>query len=87
MKKIRTVVKARPQFIKLARAPESCGENFKRCLSTQDSRQHYDHNTSDVFFEEMEIPMSNYNLGLSDKTHEQMSGQMLMKIKEAFLKK
>jgi UDP-N-acetylglucosamine 2-epimerase (non-hydrolysing)/UDP-GlcNAc3NAcA epimerase len=41
---------------------------------------------SDVFFEEMDIPKPNYNLGISGGTHGQMTGQMLIKIEEVLLK-
>ena len=41
---------------------------------------------SDVFFEEMDIPKPDYNLGVSGGTHGQMTGQMLIKLEEVFLK-
>lgn len=47
--------------------------------------QHYDHNMSGVFFEEMDIPKPNYHLGICGGTHGQMTGQMLIKIEEVLL--
>lgn len=86
MKKICTVVGARPQFIKLAvvsrvlrKQPE-----FQEVLIH--TGQHYDHNMSDVFFEEMDIPKPDYNLGISGGTHGQMTGRMLEEIEKVFLK-
>lgn len=86
MKKICTVVGARPQFIKLAvvsrvlrKQPE-----FQEVLIH--TGQHYDHNMSEVFFEEMDIPKPDYNLGISGGSHGQMTGQMLIELEKVFLK-
>ncbi len=84
MKKICTVVGARPQFIKLAVVSRVLRKEFQEVLIH--TGQHYDHNMSDVFFEEMDIPHPDYNLGISGGTHGQMTGQMLMKLEEVFLK-
>ncbi len=84
MKKICTVVGARPQFIKLAVVSRVLRKEFKEVLIH--TGQHYDRNMSDVFFEEMDIPKPDYNLGISGGTHGQMTGQMLIKIEEVFLK-
>lgn len=86
MKKICTVVGARPQFIKLAvvsrvlrKQPE-----FQEVLIH--TGQHYDHNMSEVFFEEMDIPKPDYNLGISGGSHGQMTGRMLIELEKVFLK-
>lgn len=85
MKKICTVVGARPQFIKLAvvsrvlrREPD-----IKEVLIH--TGQHYDYNMSDVFFAEMGIPHPDYNLGVSGGSHGQMTGQMLIEIEKVLL--
>lgn len=41
---------------------------------------------SDVFFEELNIPKPDYNLGISGGSHGQMTGKMLMAIEELLLK-
>lgn len=84
MKKICTVVGARPQFIKLAVVSRVLRKEFREVLVH--TGQHYDHNMSDVFFEEMEIPKPDYNLGVSGGSHGQMTGQMLIKIEDVLLK-
>ena len=67
MKKICSVVGARPQFIKLAVVSRVLRKEFQEVLIH--TGQHYDHNMSDVFFEEMDIPKPDYNLGISGGSH------------------
>jgi UDP-GlcNAc3NAcA epimerase len=48
--------------------------------------QHFDHNMSQVFFDEMEIPAPHYNLEISGLNHGAMTGRMLERIEEVLLK-
>lgn len=84
MKKICTVVGARPQFIKLAVVSRILRKEFHEVLIH--TGQHYDPNMSDIFFEEMGIPEPDYNLGVSGGTHGQMTGRMLIEIEEVLQK-
>lgn len=84
MKKICTVVGARPQFIKLAVVSRELRKKFREVLIH--TGQHYDHNMSEVFFEEMDIPKPDYNLGVSGGSHGQMTGRMLIKLEEVLQK-
>ena len=84
MKKICSVMGARPQFIKLAVVSRVLRKHYHEVLIH--TGQHYDHNMSDVFFEEMDIPKPDYNLGVSGGSHGQMTGQMLIKLEEVFMK-
>lgn len=83
MKKICTVVGARPQFIKLAVVSRVLRREFREILIH--TGQHYDHNMSDIFFDEMDIPRPDYNLGVSGGNHGQMTGQMLIKMEAVLL--
>ncbi|EOS69069.1 UDP-N-acetylglucosamine 2-epimerase [Lachnospiraceae bacterium MD308] len=78
--KILTVVGARPQFIKAAVVSRELRKKHTEVLVH--TGQHYDYNMSDIFFEELDIPKPDYNLGISGGSHGQMTGQMLIKIEE-----
>lgn len=82
--KIVTIVGARPQFIKAAAGSRCLRKNHKEILVH--TGQHFDPNMSDIFFEEMEIPKPDYNLGISGGTHGQMTGKMLIGIEEILIK-
>ncbi len=80
MKKIVTILGARPQFVKsavLSRIIKNHNELEEVIVHTG---QHYDANMSAVFFEEMEIPNPKYNLDINGLSHGAMTGQMLEKI-------
>jgi UDP-GlcNAc3NAcA epimerase len=79
--KIITVLGARPQFIKAATVSRELTKSGvqERIVHTG---QHFDHNMSQVFFDEMEIPRPHYNLEVSNLGHGAMTGRMLEKIEE-----
>lgn len=83
--KILTVLGARPQFIKAAafsRAVANCQDIEEVIIHTG---QHYDQNMSDIFFDEMDIPIPRYNLQTGGKTHGAMTGQQLEEIEDILL--
>lgn len=84
MRKICTVVGARPQFVKLAAVSPVLRRGFREVLIH--TGQHYDYNMSNLFFDEMNIPRPDYNLGVSGGTHGQMTGRMLAAIEEVLLR-
>lgn len=86
MKKVVTVVGARPQFIKLAVVSRALRRQTELQEVLVHTGQHYDHNMSDVFFEEMDIPKPDYNLGISGGTHGEMTGKMLIEIEKVLMK-
>lgn len=84
MKKICTVIGARPQFIKAAPVSKVLRTEFNEILIH--TGQHYDNNMSDIFFEELNIPKPDYNLGIGSGGHGQMTGEMLRKLEEIYIK-
>lgn len=82
--KIVTVVGARPQFIKAAVVSHVIRERHTEILVH--TGQHFDYNMSGQFFDELEIPKPDYNLGISGGTHAQMTGRMMVAVEEVLLK-
>ena len=82
--KIVTVVGARPQFIKAAMVSKELRKNYDEVMIH--TGQHFDYNMSEVFFEEMNIPYPDYNLGISGGTHGEMTGKMLIEIEKILIK-
>lgn len=81
--KIVTVVGARPQFIKAAVVSHVLRKEHTEILVH--TGQHYDYNMSEQFFEELDIPKPDYNLGISGGSHAEMTGRMMMAIEEVLL--
>ena len=85
MKKIVTILGARPQFVKAAVLSRVISKYHKEEEVIIHTGQHYDANMSDIFFDEMEIPKPKYNLAINGLSHGAMTGQMLSKIEEVLL--
>lgn len=84
MRKIITVVGARPQFIKAA----TLSRQFPKVGVEEKivhTGQHFDSNMSEVFFEEMEIPRPAYHLEIHNLSHGAMTGRMLEGIEKILL--
>lgn len=82
--KIVTVVGARPQFIKAAVVSHVLRKKHKEILVH--TGQHFDHNMSELFFEELDIPKPDFNLGISGGSHAEMTGRMMISIEEVLQK-
>lgn len=82
--KVVTVVGARPQFIKAAVVSHELRKRHSEILIH--TGQHYDYNMSQQFFEELDIPQPDYNLGISGGTHAQMTAKMMVGIEEILQK-
>ena len=79
--KIATIIGARPQFIKAA----PVGRELRRAGHQEfliHTGQHYDRNMSGTFFEQLEIPEPDVNLGIGSGSHGRQTGEMLIRLEE-----
>jgi UDP-GlcNAc3NAcA epimerase len=84
MKKVVTILGARPQFIKAATLSRVFNERGINEVIIH-TGQHYDWNMSDIFFDQMAIPKPSYSLNISSKHHGEMTGKMLEGIEKVLL--
>jgi UDP-GlcNAc3NAcA epimerase len=87
MKKIVTIIGARPQIIKAAAVSRAIrnrfGMQFEEVIVH--TGQHYDANMSASFFDELSIPQPKYNLGVGSGNHGAQTSKMIAGIEEILL--
>ena len=88
MKKVLTIIGARPQIIKASAIGRAIKNHFSDHLKEiiVHTGQHYDHNMSQVFFEELSIPKPDYNLSVGSGNHGAQTAKMIEGIEEILLK-
>ncbi len=88
MKKIVTIIGARPQIIKAAALSRAINKSFPNQLEEiiVHTGQHYDDNMSNVFFEELNIPKPKYNLNVGSASHAAQTSAMIIGIEEILQK-
>jgi UDP-GlcNAc3NAcA epimerase len=87
MKKILSVVGARPQIIKASAFSRAIRTNYKDLIQEVivHTGQHYDENMSAIFFDELEIPIPNYNLNVGSSSHANQTAKIMQGIEELIL--
>lgn len=81
---ILSVVGARPQFIKLAPLSNEIRKHHTELIIH--TGQHFDKEMSDLFFNQLEIPEPDYNLGIGGGGHGEQTGKMLKEIEKVCLR-
>lgn len=86
--KIVTIIGARPQIIKAAALSRAIKEHFLKEIKEVivHTGQHYDGNMSQVFFDELGIPVPHYNLGVGSASHGTQTARMIEGIEAILLK-
>lgn len=87
--KIVTVIGARPQFIKAAPVSRAIHRhNLQTRLAREriaevliHTGQHYDEEMSAVFFQELEIPKPDYELGVGSGPHGWQTSQLMLSLR------
>lgn len=89
LRKIVTIVGARPQFVKAAvvsrslRSRRDYGSFLEEIIIH--TGQHFDDNMSQIFFDELKIPTPDHYLNLGGGSHGQMTGAMLTEIEKKLI--
>ncbi|MBD1227549.1 non-hydrolyzing UDP-N-acetylglucosamine 2-epimerase [Xenorhabdus griffiniae] len=86
MKKIITIIGARPQFIKASVVSRQLEQKRKFQEIIIHTGQHFDSNMSTIFFDELKIPKPNYTLNIHGGFHGEMTGKMLAEIEKVLIK-
>ncbi|HTR39639.1 MAG TPA: UDP-N-acetylglucosamine 2-epimerase (non-hydrolyzing) [Bryobacteraceae bacterium] len=81
--KVVTVVGARPQFIKAAAVSRELRKGHLEVLVH--TGQHYDYEMSGIFFDGLDIPPPEVNLGVGSGSHGAQTGSMLKGIEDVLL--
>lgn len=85
MKKLLTVLGARPQFIKASVVSRAFRESAGFQEVVVHTGQHFDANMCDVFFDELGMAAPNYSLDIHGGGHGQMTGRMLAEVERILL--
>lgn len=85
MKKILTIVGARPQFVKAATVSRVLQQNSGVKEVLVHTGQHYDENMSKIFFDDLEISPITYQLEVHFQHQGQQTGEMLGAIENVLL--
>lgn len=78
--KLLTIVGTRPQLVKVAAVSRELRKEFNEILVN--TGQHYDYNMAGIFFEQLNIPKPDYDLGVGSMSHGRQTGNMMIKIEE-----
>lgn len=84
MLKIITIVGARPQFVKLAPLSKALRFYFHEVIVH--TGQHYNLNMSDSFFNDLNIPAADFNLGVGSGGHGKQTASMINGISDVIQK-
>lgn len=85
MKKILTVLGARPQFIKASVVSHAIAQTEQLQEVLVHTGQHFDANMSNVFFKELGMAKPAYALDIHGGTHGAMTGRMLAEVEKVLL--
>ncbi|MEE9393058.1 MAG: UDP-N-acetylglucosamine 2-epimerase (non-hydrolyzing) [Planctomycetota bacterium] len=77
--RISAIVGARPNFMKIAPLAWAARDRADVDLSVVHTGQHYDRNMSDLFFDELDIPEPEVNLGVGSGSHAVQTAEIMVR--------
>jgi len=85
--KLLNIVGARPQIIKASAISRAIASHFSDRFEeiVVHTGQHYDHELSEVFFDELEISLPHYNLQVGSGRHGRQTGLIMERIEDVIL--
>jgi UDP-GlcNAc3NAcA epimerase len=85
--KVLNIVGARPQIIKASAISRAIKNEFSEKIEEiiVHTGQHYDRELSDVFFDELEIRMPDYNLQVGSGRHGRQTGMIMERLEDVIL--
>ncbi|PMK05030.1 UDP-N-acetylglucosamine 2-epimerase (non-hydrolyzing) [Vibrio sp. 10N.261.55.A7] len=85
MKKLITVIGARPQFVKAAAFSSALKEKSTIEHILVHTGQHYDYQMSKIFFEQLDISKPQYSLSCGGGSHAENTSKMMVGLEEIFI--
>lgn len=85
MKKVLTVLGARPQFIKASAVSAEIDKTRGLTEVVVHTGQHFDSNMSDIFFQELGMAPPKYQLDIHGGSHGEMTGRMLIEVEKVIV--
>ena len=83
--KIMIILGTRPEIIKMSSIIREC-KRQKIVYSILHTGQHYSYNMDKLFFEDLELPVAEYNLDIGSGKHGEQTGKMLIEIEKVLMK-
>jgi len=78
MKKIHLIAAARPNFMKIAPLYHALAKEDWCRTSIVHTGQHYDHNMSDAFFQDLRLPKPHFHLEVGSGSHSEQMGNVMI---------
>ncbi len=83
--KIAVILGTRPEIIKMAPVIDKIKENDSECIIIH-TGQHYDKEMSKQFFEDLKLPLPDYNIGVGSDTPVSQTSKMMEGLEEILIK-